>query len=206
MAYYTYADGNVPTSAQWNANVRDRVVTDCTAATRPTAVNGMIIYETDTNETLVYYSGPAQWRRPWRMPWGYLAVGIAAADVTTAGTTPSTIITTSTFTTPANRRTRASLGFSGFGSVAADTFEIKIFGAAGGTLIGKANIQVAGAGTYTPTPVTFMLPDTPASGAGTDYRATITRTAGTGTFTVKADSTFDNYLLVEDIGPNGAPA
>jgi hypothetical protein len=58
LGYYTFVDNAVPTSSQWNTNFRDQVVTQCTSGTRPTAVEGMVIYETDTDR-LLYYSGAA---------------------------------------------------------------------------------------------------------------------------------------------------
>lgn len=59
MPLYTFVDNAVPTSSQWNSNVRDQVVTQCTSGTRPgTPVEGQYIYETDTDRTLVY-SGSA---------------------------------------------------------------------------------------------------------------------------------------------------
>lgn len=48
------ADGSSFTSAFWDAYVREQVVTTCTSATRPTAVEGRCIWETDTNQLLVH--------------------------------------------------------------------------------------------------------------------------------------------------------
>jgi hypothetical protein len=56
---YTFVDNAVPTSSEWNSNVRDQVVTQCTSATRPASpVEGQCIFETDTGR-LLYYSGAA---------------------------------------------------------------------------------------------------------------------------------------------------
>jgi len=184
-------------------------VAACLSTTRPSGASlydGLPIYETDTQESLVYYATPAQWRRPWRMPWGFLATGSGAGDLTTAAAAALTIITTSGFALVGNRRVRVSLNFSGFGSVANDTFEIKIFSAGGGTLIHRQNIQIGTAGNYTPAPITIVAIDTPVAAGSTTYLAQIIRTAGTGTFTFKATATFTNALTVEDMGPNGAPA
>jgi len=47
-------DGDVLTSAFYDSYIREQVVTTCTSATRPTGVEGRMIYETDTNCVLVY--------------------------------------------------------------------------------------------------------------------------------------------------------
>lgn len=48
------ADGSYLTSAFYNSYIRDQVVVTCTSGTRPTGVEGRIIYETDTDLLLVY--------------------------------------------------------------------------------------------------------------------------------------------------------
>lgn len=48
------ADGDVLTSSFYNTYVREQVVVTCTSATRPTGVEGRLIYETDTNAIKVY--------------------------------------------------------------------------------------------------------------------------------------------------------
>jgi hypothetical protein len=48
------ADLSVLTSAFWNTYVREQVTVTCTSATRPTAVEGRLIYETDTDRVMIY--------------------------------------------------------------------------------------------------------------------------------------------------------
>lgn len=48
------ADGSTLTSAFWDTYVREQVVTTCTSATRPSSVEGRCIWETDTNQLLVF--------------------------------------------------------------------------------------------------------------------------------------------------------
>lgn len=52
------SDGSVYTSSFHDTYVRQQVVTQCTSATRPTGVEGRMIYETDTDRCWVY-SGSA---------------------------------------------------------------------------------------------------------------------------------------------------
>lgn len=48
------ADGDVLTSSFYNTYVREQVVVTCTSATRPSGVEGRLIYETDTNKLMIY--------------------------------------------------------------------------------------------------------------------------------------------------------
>lgn len=48
------SDGDVLTSTFWNTYVREQVVTTCTSGTRPSAVEGRMIAETDDNLLRVY--------------------------------------------------------------------------------------------------------------------------------------------------------
>lgn len=48
------ADNAVLTSSFYNTYIREQVVVTCTSATRPTGVQGRVIYETDTDLLLVY--------------------------------------------------------------------------------------------------------------------------------------------------------
>lgn len=55
MAYYTWSDGQQVTAAILKANVQDQVITQCTSSTRPgSPVEGMCIFETDTDRIMVY--------------------------------------------------------------------------------------------------------------------------------------------------------
>lgn len=58
MPDFSFAAGNRPTAAQWNAWVRDQVETVCTSSTRPASpVAGRRIYESDTNRTYRWSGG-----------------------------------------------------------------------------------------------------------------------------------------------------
>jgi hypothetical protein len=48
------ADGSVLTSAFHDTYIRQQVIAQVTAATRPTGVEGRVIYETDTNKLMIY--------------------------------------------------------------------------------------------------------------------------------------------------------
>lgn len=66
MPDFALADGDILTSTIYTTGVRQQVVSTCTSATRPTAVEGRVVYETDTDLLLVYsgsawvpFSGPS---------------------------------------------------------------------------------------------------------------------------------------------------
>lgn len=48
------ADTDVLTSTFYNTYIREQVVVTCTSATRPTGVEGRLIFETDTERLLIY--------------------------------------------------------------------------------------------------------------------------------------------------------
>jgi hypothetical protein len=60
MPSFTAVAGNVFAAANYNANVRDQVVTQCTSGTRPAGIEGQTIFETDTDRFLVC-STPGTW-------------------------------------------------------------------------------------------------------------------------------------------------
>lgn len=54
MPNFTAVSGSVFPSADYNSNVRDQVITQCTSSTRPAGVEGHYIYEQDTDLLWVY--------------------------------------------------------------------------------------------------------------------------------------------------------
>ena len=62
MPYTTFSDGSVLTASQVNTNFRDQVISQVTSGTRPSGVEGQMIYETDTDRLYVYSgSGWVEW-------------------------------------------------------------------------------------------------------------------------------------------------
>lgn len=94
-------DDTVITEAFWDPHVREQVITICTSATRPSAVEGRTIYETDTNRYMGY-NGSA-WVRihsiggelPTR-----LLFGVFTDTTETNGVLPSMTFTTPFGSTP----------------------------------------------------------------------------------------------------------
>ena len=55
------ADGATFSSAFWDSYVREQVVTTCTSSTRPTNVEGRLIYETNTDRLLMGTGSGSNW-------------------------------------------------------------------------------------------------------------------------------------------------
>lgn len=169
---------------------------------------GLGLSESDTFEELVYYSAAGVWRRPWMMPWGLVAIGTSAGDVTTSGTTVKAISTTPTFTAYANRRYKTTFVGVGLGSVVADIF----------ALTGRVT-DIAGATSFLPSTqfavveittgrVPFSVVSSPYTLAAGSYVAVgcVARATGTGTLRVDYGAG-GTVFFIEDIGPaNATPA
>jgi hypothetical protein len=193
------ADASVFTSSFYNTYIREQVVVTCTSGTRPTAVNGRCIEETDTNELLTYYSGPAQWRRPWRLPWGYIGHATFGTTAQTGITTVVDVTSSSvTFTAVGNRRYSIQVGLL-FSQLTANGTS-QIFINRGGTDIGHADYSTLLAGNSSM--ISRHIMDTPSAGSVT-YKARAQTSAGTLTI---ANNVSEGFLIVTDIGPNGNPA
>ena len=165
----------------------------CTSSTRPASpYEGQMIYETDTDKTLVW-NGTA-WYANWNSAWGK----VAYASSTTAQSTVSTVAditgTSVTFTAVAGRHYKFTLFLPQLsGTTAGDRARIDITDGTNSIQIGYTNITGFGG------PIVLSALAT-ASGSVT-YKGTMRRDQGTGTIASYADTFSIRFLLVEDIGP-----
>jgi hypothetical protein len=171
----------------------------------PAATDGGIFYETDTNETLQYYSSVGQWRRPWRMPWGNIGFGSRFSNQTGITTLVDIGSLSVTFTAVANRLLRVSWHVETGSSVAGDLIIVWLRDGAGNFVARTIATAPALSGGFGYIQADGHMIVSPPAGAIT-YRMSIERSSGSGSVTVVAAATSPNYVLVEDIGPNGAPA
>lgn len=177
-----------------------------TAITSPTA--GMIVYinSNDSSEGLYLYAGSTGgWMKGpgWNAPWGvvsYVQTTTSQGSITTR--VAATSMTTGSITYLANRVLRISLQTP---KISTDTAgdRVEVFLMNGATTLSSctANITAASRGSST----NLVYYDTTTAGART-YSLEISRSAGTGTASTNASSTNPFQLIVEDIGPSGAPA
>lgn len=174
----------------------------CTSTTRPSSpTNGMMIYETDTYNTLVYYSSASVWRLPWNMPWGY----INSSKVTTAITSNAADLTTVVFTAVANRRYRVTgQVYAVSSTVSNDIYYLTLADNAVANFAQQTNTcDQANNGAPGDTIIGLI---TETSAGSKTYYLKGGRVAGSGNISFNAAATAPIMLLVEDIGPSGAPA
>lgn len=172
----------------------------CTSSTRPATGlwEGQTIYETDTDDLLVYHG--TQWRKPWTMPWG--VQGYAERTSTqslSAGMNDLTSLSV-TYTAVANRRIRIT-AHAHVNAATNDQTGYLAIRESSTTL--NLNQQWLNSSLVAETMVVQVV-ITPTAGSKT-YKASFNFN-GAATGTLQAASTTPAFILVEDIGPNGATA
>lgn len=169
------------------------------AVTSPT--DGMTAYiaSGDVAEGLYCRNTDDAWRYPWNLPWGSIGYAEVTANQTGITTIVDLTSLTLTWTAVANRVYKIT-GFAQFtSSVAADVARLSIT-TDGNTLV-QMGQQVVGA-----TPVTIAAVRRIVTGAGSQtYKLRAERSAGTGNVAMNVGATLPGFILVEDIGPSGAP-
>lgn len=210
----TFTAGQTLTAASMNivsANARMGQPVYATTAARDAAItspeDGMTVYigSNDASEGLYTYNGTA-WRRGpgWNAPWGFIGYAARTSNVS-VGTGTSDITDCSiTFTAVANRYYRVfghTLMNSNHGAAQDIDFRIAVDGTVA-RLIPNTTFANPGPGDR----ISFDL----------TYVTTLTAGSRTiklqGSFSAGASNTFDantndpSFILIEDIGPAGAPA
>lgn len=174
-----------------SAAARDAVVTS------PEEAMCAYIGSNDSAEGPYWYNSTS-WRLPWNMPWGF--VGQTTSNAVTAGIGAVQDLVTVTFTAIANRRYRLNAYCAAVTTVAVTNFNLFITDNTPTTLqqCNLSNTSAANAANITGF---CQINVSPGAGSVT-YRARISATGGTLTL---LGGQMTHYLLVEDIGPNGAP-
>jgi len=200
MPLLSFTAGTQLPAATMNSLARQAVIT-CTSGSRPTPVQGMTIYETDTNKLLTYTTATTGWQKPWSDPWGILDYTENGSDVTSSAN-PATAITGSSVTLVANRRIRVSttLHMSGSGSGSSLVCTVFIANAANTTiqtgyqaLVNNSNVA------------SMHLQHTFTSSAGS-FQAKARIGRGGESWTLTSTGGFVASITVEDCGPAAAPA
>lgn len=174
-----------------------------TSTTGMPTTDGTVAYVNsgDSAEGIQTYNGSA-WNKSWNMPWGVVAYAQITADSSSIGntTTDVTGLSTGTVSFRGNRRYRIStfLRVAGGGNICwlfirQDTsteVSTSHMTTTGGYILDTYNLSAI----YSPTSTT-----------STSFKVSA-KTNGAGqTMTVAAASTYPAYILVEDLGPFGAP-
>ena len=146
---------------------------------------------------------PSTWRKPWNLPWGEIAYTSFSSNAGAIATTSTTVtaVTTSVVLT-ANRKIKVLVVFPSMLSSTGLVAWLQLLDGANAAL-GSAKFQTGAAERGT-TIITYR--ETTSAGAKTFKVVGFT---STGTLTPEASSGGAHgpmFMLIEDIGPSGAPA
>jgi uncharacterized protein (DUF427 family) len=210
MPYTTSVAGTTITASWANANVRDQVVTPfastsalASAITAPVVGMATYISSNDANEGLLTRSSANQWRLPWNMPWGRVASS-ATGTATSSGVSGSLadVGPTASFTAVANRRYKVSVSIVRIAApaTACTVTTVLVNGSASPQQYLSFN-SVAANGLFSVSSVGEFTGI--AAGAYTFKIQGTTDIASAATY---QSGTYGSTIIVEDIGPAGAPA
>ena len=213
MPYTTINSGDYITSSWANENVRDQVVTPFSSTSARTSavttpVAGMVSTLTTNTATegIYEYTSAGTWRLPWNMPWGIVASDNLTTSETITGTSFADVngFVTGSFT-PINRRyykVTLSLVAKQFGSANVATFSLQVLSSTPGTVVGKSVDQTIQTSDFQAINSTFFINNSATT--ATTFKVQAKTTSSTS---VTIDGTAWNCaLIVEDMGPAGAPA
>jgi hypothetical protein len=169
----------------------------CTSSTRPASpIEGLPIYETDTDRQLIW-NGVA-WRQPWNRPWGSLGTALLTGGANNGG---GVLTGNVAITAVANRLLKITVQVGIY--VASDVGTGILFIRRNTANLSKATPKSTGTATGDVHSSVFFGVDTPPAGA-TTYDVHYTAVTAT---TRSVDSNIMNsFIIVEDMGPNGAAA
>ena len=208
--FKSFTAGAVLTASDVNNFLMEQsIMYFATTAARDSALSsrledGMVVYvgSNDANEGLYTYNGTA-WRKGpgWNAPWGYIQYTEVTSNVTSGNN--ATILTGNTISVVNNRRYRITGHVPGYFSTAANNLaEVRI--RVGGTDIAGSRVytsQITSAENGCNIVAMYVATATNASLACNLFSAAV---VGTNHQYV-ASATIPMSLLVEDIGPSGAP-
>jgi hypothetical protein len=216
MPYTTIVAGTYATASWANANVRDQTIATFASTTSRDAnitvpVEGMVCFigSNDANEGLyVYHGATGGWRKGpgWNAPWGVLA----NAKLTTVSATSSvhttlqdgSAVLTTTATTVTNRLYKVTSVSNPYASGGANGWQCShnVGGSA------QAQFLIPTLNTVTQTSVTHTSTFTETSGQSRIFKVQIAAYNTNTAITDWGSATIPRILIVEDIGPAGAPA
>lgn len=190
------------------ANIAGKMPTFTTAALASTAIPSPVDGQAYYLNTGTATEGPQYWngsayRQPWNMPWGNVVQATSTTNTAIGGTLASVGLTTGSFSTVANRLYRVTVNGAILASGAAlQTVTMELSNATPAKVVDLKSVSVSGTAFYS---VSASVPVTsPGSGSAT-WTVRAVAGGGGGTVTMQ-NGTTRGSLIVEDIGPAGAPA
>lgn len=198
----------------WGNAIRDRAAqifdttTNRDAAITVPQVGQSCVLTTLSNAGEYFYVGATDgWRPAWNSGWGIVGFAQITADVTGVSTLADVAGLSVTFTAVANRNYAITVSFGGGQQVTSTGTSAVIVTDGANTRVGLVQQYVAQIATTTLQAATRRLIVSGVAAGAVTYKARATTSAGT--FTLHADSgaTYGPAtIVVEDLGPNGAPA
>ena len=206
MAFKTFADGVALPASDLNTYLMKQAVIVCTAGTRPASpIEGMTIYETDTDKLLIYTTATTLWQPPWNMPWGRIASASVTANQTTITTTVDLTSLTLSVAQVKDRRYKYTAIIRVQSNTASDYFGLQLVDATPTTVM--QSLFVTHVSANNDVTVALSLVETAASTATVTRKLQGGRVGGSaGTFQMSASSIAPAQLTCEDIGNAAAPA
>jgi len=201
--FKTFTAGSVLTASEMNTYLMKQavIVCDSTADYPSSPVEGMTVYDKGADALRVYTTATTTWNAPWNLPWGLLSA-VSTTTATTSIGSSLTLLTglSATVTPTANRRLKISwLANMATADTAARAKAVALTDGSGTQLQAwymstDANLNYTGQGVH------YMT--TTGSSMTWQVRANISANTCATNFL----STSPGVLIVEDLGPNGAPA
>jgi len=222
MAYTTIVSGTNITSSWANASVRDQVVSPfVTSAARTAAITspiaGMVSSLTtyDKTEGLEFYNSAGQWRKPWNIPWGIITttaggtsnLGYVVVTAAQTGITSTLVDLTNlsmTFDALANRLYRVSAHCNFYASQADNTASLVLNVAS--SSVAFSHTASLSTGTTSLRTAELIRPINSAAAQSLTVKLQAQLQTGTGTVIMHAGAANVATMLIEDIGPSGAPS
>ena len=210
--FKSFTAGSVLTASDVNNYLMEQsIMYFATTAARDTAItsgsreDGMTVYvgSNDSAEGVYCWNG-SSWTRPWNAPWG--VAGRALITSSTASTAATTVVGSSiTFNQVANRVYRYSVSGHALWVSVNDGFRCSITNGTGTSYVHHDQLP-AGNSTNFANGFSFNWYELPTSTAQVTRELRVSRFYGTsGNVEFFADATRIGSLIIEDIGPAGAP-
>lgn len=206
--FKSFTAGSVLTASDVNNYLMEQsIMYFATTTARDTAItspeDGMVVYigSNDSSEGLYTYHGSA-WRKGpgWNAPWGRVGSAVATTNQTSITTVVDVTSLSVTWTAVANRYYRTTVIIPVFSQLTnAGIVNLLI---TDGTPTTKQSVNLQAAAGTDVNINAFVLESNIATGSAT-RKARILTTAGSGTITADSDNV--PTIIVEDIGPAGAP-
>jgi hypothetical protein len=199
--FKTFTAGSVLTASEVNTYLAKQAVINCdSSADYPSApVVGMTVYDLNDDALYVYAGATSGWRPPWNLPWGRVASASTTTNTTSIGSSYTDLTGLSvTWTAVTNRRYKVT-GYTDLSSTSAGLNNVRITdGSNNKTAETQFTMDANALSTHNPIEVF-----TGTSGSVTrKLRARV----GAGTGGTQANVYGPHLILVEDIGPAGAPS